>query len=510
MKVVESGYDPSVQVKPAGSRPILGSILAFLAITAVTVIVAVSVSDLRYGFLNMLFLAIILIFLMLFLRTLPQVKANWQYLRPKLNRWHLMWYGIYVSALVWEVRTLESYRESFLDFFSLLRLGPELFIGLYMLYCMGTGRVKWFSSLFKGITGVLAYYCLFCAVSSIWSVFPPWTLFKSVEYMLDVSVIAGVLCVFKTTEEYRTLLDWTWTIFAVELVWCVIQVPLFPGQAFNDGRLCGVFPLTAFNAVGTYAAVISIVAVCRLLPVTQGVYDRSWYVSVFLFGTVLVVMSQTRNALGGLLGAVVVILLVSKRGTGIVLIGSVVAAILYTALGQFLEKFLKRGQSEDAFNTLSGRLVWWHYAWIFFKEKPWLGVGAYAGGKFAVLKQLHANAGSTHSDYIELLVGVGVVGTTLFATAIIWTLVTLFRQWRNTSLSPQDRQTSMECFSVVFLLFIHSFFNVELTWHAPMFFLVCVGWAEFLRRKIKKAELVAFRQELNPRLRTSEIIFSQS
>ena len=52
---------------------------------------------------------------------------------------------------------------------------------------------------------------------------------------------------------------------------------------------------------------------------------------------------------------------------------------------------------------MSGRLVWWHFAWIFFKEKPFSGVGAYAGGKFAVLKSLNINAGSTHSDYIELL-----------------------------------------------------------------------------------------------------------
>jgi O-antigen ligase len=510
MKVVESGYDRPIQAKPAESRVGLGAILAFLAITAVTVVIAFLLSGLKYGVLNLGFLAMGLVLFILLALAFPQLKANWRYLRPRLNRWHLIWYGIYVSALVWEVRTLASYRDSPLDAFSVLRLGPELFIGLYMLYCMGTGRVKWFSSLFKGIPAVLAFYCLFCATSSLWSVFGPWTLFKSVEYMLDLSVIAAVLCVVSTTEEYRTLLDWTWTIFAVELVWCVMQIPIFPGQALDDGRLCGVFPLTAFNAVGTYAAVISIIAICRLMPLTPGVFERSWYVSLFLFGTALVIMSQTRNALGGLLGAIIVILMVNKRGVGIVLIGSAVGAILYTALGEVLKTYFKRGQSDDAFNTMSGRMVWWHYAWIFFKEKPWSGVGAYAGGKFAVLKALHANAGSTHSDYIELLVGTGVFGTALFSTAVLWTLISLFRQWQNTSYTPQERQTSMECFSVMLVLFIHSFFNVELTWHAPMFFLVCVGWAEFLRRKKKKADEVAVRQILSPQFRTSEIIFSQS
>lgn len=510
MKVVENRYEPTMKMKPAATRLGLGAILAFLGITTVIVIVASMLAELKYGVLNLGFLAVGLVVLILLMLAFPHLKANWLYLRPRLNRWHLIWYGIYVSALVWEVRTLASYRDSPLDAFSVLRLGPELFIGLYMLYCMGTGRVKWLASLFKGIPGVLAFYCLFCATSSIWSVFGTWTLFKSVEYMLDVSVIAAILCVVSTTEEYRTLLDWTWTIFAVELVWCVMQIPIFPGQALDDGRLCGVFPLTAFNAVGTYAAVIAIVAMCRLMPITTGAFERSWYVSLFLFGTILVLMSQTRNALGGLLGTIVVILLVNRRGIGIVLIGSSVAAILYTALGDILTTFVKRGQSEDAFNTLSGRLVWWHYAWVAFKERPWAGVGAYAGGKFAVLKALHANAGSTHSDYIELLVGVGLFGTLLFAIAVLWTLTALFRQWRDTTNTPKERQTSMECFSVMLVLFIHSFFNVELTWHAPMFFLVCVGWAEFLRRKNQKAKEIAVRQMLTPQFRTSEIIFSQS
>ncbi len=510
MKIMDSTYDSPVITTPAPpARSNAGSIIGFFIAAAITVFIGVNLAELKYGVLNWLFLVVGLVVVMLFLIALPQLKANWAWLKPQLTRWHWMWYGIYVSALVWEVRTLESYRESPLDAFSVLRLGPEFFIGMYLLYCMGTGKVKWFGSLFKGLPGALAFYCLFCATSSIWSVFGPWTLFKSIEYMLDLSVIAAILCVVKTSEEYRTVLDWTWTIFTIELVWCVLQIPIFPGQALDDGRLCGVFPLTAFNAVGTYAAVLSVVSMCRLMPLTKDRFERSWYTATFLFGVALVLMSQTRNALGGLLGAIVVILLVNKRATGMILIGGATGAILYTALGQIVEKFIKRGQSEDAFNTMSGRLVWWHWAWVFFKEKPWSGVGAYAGGKFAVLKALHANAGSTHSDYIELLVGVGVFGTAMFSFAVLWTLYTLFKQWRDETNTLLDRQTSMECFSVMFLLFIHSFFNVELTWHAPMFFLVCVGWGEFLRRKRQKAAEIAYRQAVSlPYRRPSAVIFS--
>ncbi|MGO9650594.1 MAG: O-antigen ligase family protein [Terriglobales bacterium] len=511
MKTLETYGDAIVAKQPEVAAPRFGALAGFVALTALTAIVATALGKLKYGVLNLLGLIAGLIVLYLLAMAFPQLRANWAYLRPRLNKWHLIWYGIYVSALVFEVRTLASYRDSILDSWSILRLGPELLIGVYLLYCAGTGKVKWFSSLFKGIPGVLALYCTFCALTSVWSVFGPWTLFKSVEYMMDVAVVAAFLCVVTDADDYKVLLDWTWTIFTIELVWCVMQLGIWPTEALEDGRLRGVLPLTGFNAVGSYGAIIATVALCRLLAVTPEVFERSWYISLFLFGVVLTVMSQTRNAMAGLVGAIVVILIVSKRATGIMLIGMTVAGILYTTLGEVLKTFIHRGQSEDAFNSMSGRLVWWHYAWIFFKEKPWSGVGAYAGGKFAVLKALNINASSTHSDYIELLVGTGVFGTLLFSIAVVWTLVALFKLWRNQSLTRQERQISMECFCVMLVLFIHSFFNVELTWHAPMFFLVCMGWAEFMRRKRQKAQQLFIQQSLRgPIHRTSEIIFSES
>jgi len=495
--------------QPEVARFRYGAVAGFVAVTAFTALITTVLGSLKYGVLNWLGLIVGLIIIYLLALAFPQLKANWAYLRPRLGKWHLFWYGIYVSALVFEIRTLASYQESLLDGWSILRLGPELIVGLYLLYCAGTGKVKWISSLFKGIPGALAFYCIFCAFTSVWSVFGPWTLFKSVEYMMDVSVIAAFLCVATDAEDYKSMLDWTWTIFAVELCWCVMQLGIWPSEALDDGRLRGVFPLVGFNAVGTYGAVIATVALCRLLAVTPEAFERTWYASLFLFGLVITVMSQTRNAMAGLAAAIVVILVVSKRATGVMMIGMVVSAILYTSLGEVLKKFIHRGQSEDAFNSMSGRLVWWHYAWVFFKERPWSGFGAYAGGKFAVLKQIKVNPGSTHSDYIELLVDTGIFGIILFTIALLWTLIALFNLWRDRRLSGQERQISMECFCVMLVLFIHSFFNVEFTWHAPMFFLVCMGWAEFMRRKKVRLKEILIRQNLCTPLRTSQIIFCE-
>ncbi len=490
MKVLETTYDrPAPTRESAPPRIRFGATILFLGLTAFTVMATTTLGQLKYGVVNVLGVVFVLLVLMMMVVAFPQVKANVRYLWPRLNCWHLIWYGVYISALVWERRTYQQVHDSLLDGWSLLRLGPEFLTGLYFLYLLGTGRVKWLSSLFKGIPGVLAVYCVFSALTTFWSVFAPWTLFKSLEYMLDVSVMAAILCVVKTSEDYKTLLDWTWTIFSIELIWCCLQVGIWPSECWDEGRLAGVFPLTGFNAVGAYAALIATVAMCRLVPVTQGVFERSWYGVLFLWATALTVMSQTRNALGGLVIAVVVVLIMSGRAKGIVLLAMSGGLVLFTALGAVVSQYLQRGQSSEAIESLTGRMVWWHYAWLIFLEHPWGGVGAYAGGRFAVLKSLGASTtSSVHSDYVEILVGTGIPGIVLFSIAVLWTLYSLWGLWRDQSLTPQERQVSMECFAVMLVLFVHSFFNVELAWHAPQFFLVCLGWAELMRRRRKQQQ----------------------
>jgi hypothetical protein len=49
------------------------------------------------------------------------------------------------------------------------------------------------------------------------------------------------------------------------------------------------------------------------------------------------------------------------------------------------------------------------------------------------------------------------------------------------------------------LLTLHSFFNVELIWHAPLLFFVVLGYSEMLRRRMKsKAVAPQSRRSMEP------------
>jgi len=45
----------------------------------------------------------------------------------------------------------------------------------------------------------------------------------------------------------------------------------------------------------------------------------------------------------------------------------------------------------------------------------------------------------------------------------------------------------VEAIGILGVLTIRSFFNTEFVWHAPQYFLVILGYAEFLRRRAKRA-----------------------
>ncbi len=60
---------------------------------------------------------------------------------------------------------------------------------------------------------------------------------------------------------------------------------------------------------------------------------------------------------------------------------------------------------------------------------------------------------------------------------------------RNPLFSANEQQYAIEGLGVMGLLTLHSFFNVELIWHAPLLFFVVLGYAEMLRRRIRAGAL---------------------
>jgi O-antigen ligase len=150
-------------------------------------------------------------------------------------------------------------------------------------------------------------------------------------------------------------------------------------------------------------------------------------------------------------------------------------------------QFLARAQTESQIEGLSSRMDWWTFAWQQFMHHPFTGLGAYAAGKFAVLGKLGVGAASQmHSDWMEVLAGTSLWGLIPFLAALVGCWVVLVRSTWDRNLTTDERQLLTEVLGVLGVITLRSFFNVELSWHAPFLYFAVVGYAEFLRRKGKQ------------------------
>lgn len=423
----------------------------------------------------------------------PEALVQARVLFRNWTWWHPLWFFIFFSMLVFRIRDVSAAKADPLDAYAMLRVLPEAFVSIALIIRLILKKPNWLGTLFRGIPGALAIYCLICLATTAWSVNASWTAYKSLEFLADVSLLAAIVASAEGSFTYQNLVDWTLTFYGLSLVGVWINLPIWPSEAMDGGRLTGVIPVEASNSVGTSGAVLAIISLCRLMPIFGRAKNRAWYMLLFIFGVVSMVLSKTRNAEAAFVFAVLLLILMEKRLRRIALWSTVAASPfvamvallndrLFPNLWDMAVSFAQRDQSDAAIGSLSGRTAWWEYGIQQLMHHPFTGLGAYAAGRFAVLGKLGVgSAAMMHSDWIEILIGTSIWGLIPFAGALIAAWYYLFRCIRRDVYTSDERQLALELFALLGMLTMHSFFNDELSWHCPLLYFAILGYAEFIR-----------------------------
>jgi len=325
-------------------------------------------------------------------------------------------------------------------------------------------------------------------------VYPAWTLYKSLEYLVDVVLLAAILATFTSPKAYKCMFDWTWTLDGLLLVSVWLGALLWPAEALQSSpgfisvQLQGVAPQISDNGVGHLSAILSLIALSRLLRRPPSRAGGAFYALLFALGLTTMAVAQTRSAILGFLLGVALLLYFSGRIKSIAFI-ALAAVLLYsfTSADILAEQYLQRGQSTDSFNTLSGRTVWWGETWQAFVKAPWTGMGAFTA-RFTVLEKLgDLQVSTVHNTYLETLVGVGISGFIPLAVTFLWIWKILIRELRDPSCSPTRRQLAIEASVVFALITCRSFFSVPLIVHPDLDSLAVLGCAGLLQRSWKES-----------------------
>lgn len=465
------------------ARP-LGAFCFFLALGVLGTLALTSFSPLATA-LSLLGVLGILLTPAMFSEGLEKIIS----LVKSLRWWHGLWLILFLSELSFRSRGDRSISQEVVDSSAAFRIALVSITALVLAVRLALRQTSWLSSLCRGLVGTVGIYALICLISTLWSVYPSWTLYKSLEYLCDVCLLAATLVTIRSVASYKTFLDWTWTLYTLLLLSVWLGALLWPQEAFQQNRglfgheLYGVFPLVSSNSVGEFGAILAVIALSRLLLRSGQGGSRIFYSLGVVAALATVVVAQGRSAVTGLLLALPLVLFFSKRvGAATLIVGAGLSLFLLGGAELFSTYFM-RGQDAELFRSLSGRVPYWEFSWHELMKRPWTGYGAFTD-RFVILAKLgEGDTSSVHNTYVAVLVGTSFWGVIPIVVALIGVWWLLIRTLQRFPYRSTEYRLAVEALAVLAIVTVRSFFTINLVWHVSAQFLVILGYAEFLRRQ---------------------------
>jgi O-antigen ligase len=427
-------------------------------------------------------------------KALPQLMCMLTRVCRSLTWWHWLWLAAIASSQVFRIRETDAIVDAPIDAWALYRIGLVFVVAAVLFIRLRARSLA--ASMTCGLVALLTSYSIVAVASTLWSVNPSWTLYKSCEFSVDVALLAALLTAVRTPEDYGRFLNWIWLIVGALVLTVWAGVALWPDQALVGGaaslgpRLSGVLPTIDQNSVGEYGAVIAIVAITRLLlrpPAQRAIAAYSAFAAI---GLITLVQSQTRAAFIGFLLALCCVMLLSRRRTIVmafpVVAIAIVALVAFSPLGDWVWTAFLRDDQPQGFDSISGRLPRWEAGWASFLDRPILGYGAYAAQRFAIGS---ANGDSELTDvlntYLDVLTGTGVIGLLPIVAVVAGAWWFLVRGALTRRTDRLEHAVAVECAAVLAIQMARSVVSTKFVTHSTLLGLVVIGYAEFLRRREK-------------------------
>jgi O-antigen ligase len=402
---------------------------------------------------------------------------------------------LFVSGFVFRARTAAEISEAPVDAWALFRIGLVFIVALVLFVRLCLKRTQWPSSLFSGLVGIFFLYPLISLISTIWSVSPLWTLYKSLEFLTDVFLLAVIVGILETAQDYKKFVNWTWILLGFLVVTAWIGAIVDPADAFFSdpivrsmvlpARLVGLVPVVACNELSEISAVLGLVALCRLFVDPESQNNKFLYRLLFGVAMVTLVITQTRGAFASFLIGLVLLLILTRRYrlAAVAGISSALVAmglLLFTNFGSTATSFLLRGQSVDQASGISGRGEIWQQAYSSILESPWIGYGGFAGSRFVVFSKNSLGSSSLNS-YIDGALNIGVGGPLILLVVVLLVGRSLFRSIDRSEMWRPESCLALEMFIAFVIILVSSLESGNLVTHPPLSFLIVLGAAEVLR-----------------------------
>jgi O-antigen ligase len=325
---------------------------------------------------------------------------------------------------------------------------------------------------------------------------PLMSIYKASQLLLELMlfVIAGsYLLKYKKP---ALLIDLTTFLLAFVILSAALGGVFLPDLAYNViwgggtfGRtLMCVFPQVFSNELGLLAAMLIIISLRRGSEPGYGFNQRFFWLSLSLLAMMVLFAAQARTSLAAVTIALLIMSVLNPRlrWLGVLLmVAALVGGAVYLVNGGNLgledkiTTYLRRGQTDQQLQTMSGRTELWRAGWRMFCDSPFLGHGFQTGVRFGGEKFGIARGLNMHNGHYQVLADSGLFGYfawLLFIVPMCWTAFKYLIKNHMPLRNETDRQ-HLEAWLVMFIVLFRTFLGQVLVTHQ---FSTMLYWAMYL------------------------------
>jgi O-antigen ligase len=289
--------------------------------------------------------------------------------------------------------------------------------GTYMFYLnRSRGLLGGFTRIHWGFLAFIVLALFSCAYSN----YPLYTAERVISiFLLFLAAFVAVWTYANDVRSVYGVVDTIVKLAAVVLVLDYLTIALPGIGAFNAGRFRGFFDNA--NGNGTFFAIMLPLFLWRYHYERRRRY-RHLYLGLLGFAIISVVLSGSRGAIiASFLGGLITQARLDKSKLVVAFaMGILLAAgVMLTRLGvEELRAGAGRLARAESVGTLTHRVDMWREAWPYFESSPLVGIG-FGTSRFVLLSSEEAETASStigataapiHSEHVEMLVEMGVVG----------------------------------------------------------------------------------------------------
>ncbi len=321
----------------------------------------------------------------------------------------------WLLLLAWSARNTIFVRQRAANTFATVDVAAGVQIGFVAasaLALLASGRLgELFANHRSPIQWLLLYYVV-CAVSSLWSPLPLYSLYRATEALILVASAGSAMMMARDQRSAERTL----------LLLALITVLLSMGQNVRLFGITGMGTLHSWHT-NTYTAVAAMCLVYGFGEHRSADGERRRLLGITILLSLTVVVVGTSSASNVSVAVGLLIAAIIQRRFGFLVFLSVVLLI---AVGLLIARegsvfgmlsWMFPGKDEVAVESLGGRTRLWELYWESMRHHPILGTG------FGVLSFEHGGSVrfNSHNSFIAAVLGVGVAGGAL-AAAFVWRL----------------------------------------------------------------------------------------